>query len=335
MSDPTAVAALADAIDAWLDHLRVERNLAAATILAYDTDLRAYARDAAGIERWASDPGVAITYLARMAAEPPGPSARPRLPVEERAPGGHGVSPATRRRRAAAIRAFYRFAADEGLTSGDLASAVTLPRARRTLPDPLTADEVAALLDAIEPLDPASIRDRALLELLYGAGLRVSEALGLDLEDLSIERGRVRVTGKGDRQRQVPIGDAAADAIGWWLADARDHLLGARADRADRADRRAPPARGGPLFVGARGARMSRMEAWRAIRRAATAAGIRQDVSPHTLRHSFATHLLECGADLRVVQELLGHATIATTQLYTHVSRERIRRIYDSAHPRA
>lgn len=312
MTDREIPASLAEAVESWLDHLRVERNLSAATIRAYDTDLRTFGRTARGIDRWAVDAGVPRGYLAGLVGEG----------------STRGPSPATRRRRAASLRAFYRFAADDGRTDGDLAAALTLPRARRTLPDPLTVDEVAALLDAVEPDGPLGLRDRALLELLYGAGLRVSEALGLDLEDLALARGRVRVTGKGDRQRQVPIGDAAADAIATWLGGPRDALMEARPGvRA--------PARGGPLFVGARGARMGRMEAWRAIRRAASAAGIRQDVSPHTLRHSFATHLLECGADLRVVQELLGHATIATTQLYTHVSRERIRRIYDSAHPRA
>ena len=200
------------------------------------------------------------------------------------------------------------------------------------MPDPLTIDEVAAILEAPPPDTLLGIRDRALLELLYGAGLRVSEAVGLDREDLALERERVRVTGKGDRQRQVPIGGAAAEAIGTWLDGPRDALLGGKGGRSPAFGREA---RGGPIFLGVRGGRLGRGEAWRVIRAAAAAAGIGRDVSPHTLRHSFATHLLECGADLRVVQELLGHATIATTQIYTHVSRERIRRIYDSAHPRA
>jgi integrase/recombinase XerD len=193
----------------------------------------------------------------------------------------------------------------------------------RLLPETLNLVEVGRLLDAADRGGP---RDRALLELLYAAGLRISEAIRLDLEDVSLDGAFVRVIGKGDRERQVPIGEVAIEAIAAWLADGRSVIV----ERHHVA-----PVRGGPLFVGDRGGRLARQQAWGAVKRAAAAAGLGSRVSPHTLRHSFATHLLEGGADLRIVQELLGHASISTTQLYTHVTGERIREVYARAHPRA
>ena len=172
----------------------------------------------------------------------------------------------------------------------------------------------------------SALRDRALLELLYAAGLRISEAIGLDREDLSVDGAFVRVIGKGDKERLVPVGDVALDWVGRWMAGPRATLL---------ALGHVAPARGGPLFLGDRGRRLARQQAWAAVKRAAARAGLAERVSPHTLRHSFATHLLEGGADLRVVQELLGHASISTTQLYTHLTGERIRDVYSRAHPRA
>ncbi len=207
-----------------------------------------------------------------------------------------------------------------------------LPRASRQLPETLAVDEVAALLDAPDPDAPAGIRDRALLELLYAAGLRVSEAVGLDRQDIQLDAGFVRVIGKGDKERLVPVGDVAIEAIERYLAAVRDPWLTAAHARGVPLDHER---RGGPLFVSVRGRRLGRMEAWRAIQRAARGAGLSARVTPHTLRHSFATHLLEGGADLRVVQELLGHASITTTQLYTHLTGERIRQVYARAHPRA
>jgi integrase/recombinase XerD len=195
----------------------------------------------------------------------------------------------------------------------------------RRLPDTLTVDEVERLLDATDT-STTPVRDRALLELLYAAGLRVSEAIGLDREDLSVDGGFVRVIGKGDKERLVPIGEVALDALALWMSDERPALL-ARSHVA--------PPRGGPVFLGPRGGRLARQQAWTAVRGAAVRAGLGARVSPHTLRHSFATHLLEGGADLRVVQELLGHASISTTQLYTHLTGERLRDVYRRAHPRA
>ncbi len=165
-----------------------------------------------------------------------------------------------------------------------------------------------------------------MLELLYAAGLRISEATGLDREDLSIDGSFVRVVGKGDKERLVPVGDVALDWLRRWIDGPRARLL---------ALGRVAPLRGGPLFLGDRGGRLARQQAWAAVKRAATRAGLAERVSPHTLRHSFATHLLEGGADLRIVQELLGHASISTTQLYTHLTGERIRDVYSRAHPRA
>jgi integrase/recombinase XerD len=303
---PTSPRDLVLAIDAYADYLRVERGLAAATIRAYDTDLRLFGRDAPGIEAWASSPEPARDYLGAMTRPP-------RL-----------LRPTSLRRKAASIRAFYRFCYAEELIDADVAALIDLPRQMQRLPDTLDAAEVEALLDATSGDDLISLRDRALLELLYAAGLRISEALQLDRGDVA-GGGFVRVIGKGDKERLVPVGDLALEAVAAYLAE-RDRLAG-EADEAVRARE--------PLFLSRRGRRLDRMAAWRIMRAAALRAGLSERVTPHTLRHSFATHLLEGGADLRVVQELLGHASITTTQLYTHITGERIRQVYARAHPRA
>jgi integrase/recombinase XerD len=308
---PMATPSLDDAIEQYLDYLAVERGLADATIRAYRGDLTDYAAAEGATRDWAASADAAVRYLAARTRR-----GRPTDP---------GLAPSSLRRRAAAIKGFYRFAYGEGLITVDIAAHLDLPRPSRRLPDTLTVEEVERLLDATDT-SSAPVRDRALLELLYAAGLRVSEAIGLDLEDLSVNGGFVRVIGKGDKERLVPIGEVAIDAVGPWLDDVRPGLL-ARAHVA--------PLRGGPLFLGPRGGRLARQQAWGAVRGAAQRAGLGARVSPHTLRHSFATHLLAGGADLRVVQELLGHASISTTQLYTHLTGERIRDVYRRAHPRA
>jgi len=312
---------LAAALDTYLDHLRVERGLASATIRAYDTDLREFG-GAPGIDAWSVSADPALRHIASL-GRPPGP-----------------LRPSSIRRKAAAIRAFYRFCGAEELIAVDVADQLVLPRASVTLPDTLDVAEVAALLEATVGDSEVGIRDRALLELLYASGLRVSEALGLDLTDLSVTEESVRVVGKGDRERVVPVGDVALAALDRYVHDVRPEWLAtvsmtARGKGLAVRARRAEARRGGPLFLSQRGQRMSRMEAWRVVRRSAVRAGLREHVTPHTLRHSFATHLLEGGADLRVVQELLGHASITTTQLYTHLTGERIRQVYARAHPRA
>ena len=304
--------ALEAAVEDYLAFLRVERGLSRATISAYRTDLTDFAgalgRQASGPD-WASSPDAATRYLA----------ARTRRGT---ASGGiRGLAPTSLRRRAAAIRGFYRFAYGEGLIPVDVAARLDLPRQPRLLPETLTQDETERLLEAA-----ATLRGRTLLELLYAAGLRISEALRLDLEDVSLDGAWVRVVGKGDRERLVPVGDVALEWLGRWLAEERPALL---------ALQHVKPLRGGPRFLGDRGRRLARQQAWSIVKAAAAAAGLADRVSPHTLRHSFATHLLEGGADLRIVQELLGHASISTTQLYTHLTGERIRAVYARAHPRA
>jgi integrase/recombinase XerD len=310
-----ATSPLERAYRAYLDHLQVERGLSPATIAAYRSDLLAFARDPATDGSWATGPDVAVRYLASLGAAPRG-ALRPRL------------ASTSRRRRTAAIRGFYRFAFGEGLIGVDVAAHIDLPRETRHLPETLSVEEVERLLLSVgdEATGARGIRDRALLELLYAAGLRISEALRLDGEDLSFDGGFVRVIGKGDRERLVPVGDVALAWLHRYADDVRPAWL---------AVAHVEPVRGGPVFLTERGRRMARQQAWSIVKRTAAAAGLDDRVSPHTFRHSFATHLLEGGADLRIVQELLGHATISTTQLYTHLTGERIREIYARAHPRA
>ena len=300
---------LAGAVEAYLTYLAVERGLASATIRAYRADLADFADSRGTARDWADGPDAAVRYLAARTRR--GRRSDP------------GLAPTSLRRRAAAIKGFYRFAFGEGLIPVDIAAHLDLPRMPRLLPETLTAAETERLLAA--PQDDALL-DRALLELLYAAGLRVSEALRLDLEDISLDGAFVRVIGKGDRERLVPVGEVALDAIRAWLRGPRQAIV---------AEHHVQPIRGGPLFVGRTGRRLARQQAWTIVKRAAAGAGLAGRVSPHTLRHSFATHLLEGGADLRIVQELLGHASISTTQLYTHVTGERIREVYARAHPRA
>lgn len=309
------MAGLDAAIGQYLDYIRVERGLAPATIAAYRADLAAFARSPGARDGWDRSAVCVVEHLEALG--------------QRGVPGQRGLAPASRRRRAATLRGFYRFAFGEGLISVDIASQLDLPRPQRPLPDTLSVSDVERLLEAASDPDPEAlraVRDRALVELLYAAGLRISEALGLDLEDCSLDGGFVRVIGKGDRERLTPVGEIALGWLGRYVRDVRPVWLGA-----------AGPAlpRGGPLFVTERGRRLARQQAWAMVRRSAERAGLAATVTPHTLRHSFATHLLEGGADLRVVQELLGHASISTTQIYTHLTRERIREVYAQAHPRA
>jgi integrase/recombinase XerD len=303
----TAAADLDRAVADFLTYLRVERGLSAATIRAYRGDLDDFAAARGTSGEWARTPDAALRYLAARSRR-----GRPHDP---------GLAPTSLRRRAASIRGFYRFAFGEGLIPIDVAQHIDLPRQPRLLPETLTVEETERLIEAAPDL-----RARTLLELLYAAGLRISEALGLDEEDVSLDGGFVRVVGKGDRERLVPIGDVAVDWLRRWLGEGRPPLL---------ALHHVAPARGGPVFLGDRGRRLARQQAFAIVKTAARAAGLGDGVSPHTLRHSFATHLLEGGADLRIVQELLGHASISTTQLYTHLTGERVREVYARAHPRA
>jgi integrase/recombinase XerD len=303
---------LAAAIDDYLMHLRVERGLSDATLGAYRADLLDFAASRGAAAAWDSSAEIPVRYLSMLGS--PGR-------------GGRGVlRPTTLRRRAASIRGFYRFCYAEGLIETDLAGRFDLPRQPRLLPEVLTVDEVERLLETRGDGSPVSSRDRALLELLYASGLRVSEAVGLDRDDIDLEDALVRVVGKGDRERQVPVGEVAIVWLRRYETEVRPAWLGKTPGEGRH---------GGPFFLSVRGERLDRRRAWEMLVASARTAGLKDGISPHTLRHSFATHLLEGGADLRIVQELLGHASINTTQLYTHLTGERIKDVYARAHPRA
>jgi integrase/recombinase XerD len=222
-----------------------------------------------------------------------------------------------------AVRGLHRFAVREGLTAANPAAGVRPPAPPRRLPKALPVAEVEAIIAAAAVDDsPLGVRDQAIVELLYGTGARISEAVGLDLDDLDMETAVVRLAGKGGKERLVPVGSYALGAVSAYLVRSRPSLVAAGSGT---------PA----LFLNARGGRLSRQSAWAVLRKAARRAGIAAEVSPHTLRHSFATHLLDGGADVRVVQELLGHASVTTTQVYTLVTVDKLREVYASSHPRA
>ena len=299
-------------IDNFLTYLRVERGLADATLSAYRADLLDFAASRGVSAGWDRSVDAPVHYLSMLGAPAAGRRA--------------ALRPTTLRRRAASIKGFYRFCYAEGLIETDLAGRFDLPRQSRLLPEVLTIEEVERLLETRGDDSPAAIRDRALLELLYASGLRISEAVGLDRDDIDLEVALVRVVGKGDREREVPVGEVAVAWLRRYVAQVRPEWLGR-----GQSERR----HGGPLFLSVRGERLDRRRAWEMLAASARAAGLKKGISPHTLRHSFATHLLEGGADLRIVQELLGHASINTTQLYTHLTGERIKDVYARAHPRA
>ncbi|HXF36804.1 MAG TPA: site-specific tyrosine recombinase XerD [Actinomycetota bacterium] len=301
---------LATQIERFLDHLRVERGLSAHTVEAYRRDLAAYRRflsrqgiaDAGRVSE--ADVRAFLAHLSRR-----------------RTPDGARYRSSSVARTMSAVRSFHRSLAREGGAPGDPSAGVARPRVGRSLPRPLSRGEVARLLDGPRDPSPAGLRDRAILELLYGSGLRISELVGLDVDDVDLEEGSVRVLGKGGREREVPVGRAAREALGAYLASGRPALASARSR--------------GALFLNRRGGRLTRQGCAGILAARVRAAGIHRRVTPHTLRHSFATHLLEGGADVRVVQELLGHASVATTQIYTLVTREHLRDVYLSTHPRA
>jgi integrase/recombinase XerD len=280
-------------------------------VASYRRDLRRYVDflTAAGVDRPDDITEAHVTeFLMRL-----------REGDEEHPPLGAGSAA----RAVVAVRGLHRFLLREGMAVADPASGVKPPTPAKRLPKALPLDEVERIIDAAGSAGTAlALRDRALLELLYGTGARISEAVGLDVDDVDLEGGAVRLLGKGSKERAVPVGSYACEAISNYLVRARPQLAGIG---------RGTPA----LFLNARGGRLSRQSAWTVLRSAAQRAGVRADVSPHTLRHSFATHLLDGGADVRVVQELLGHASVTTTQVYTLVTVDRLREVYAAAHPRA
>ena len=299
------------AVQSYLDHLDVERGAAANTLAAYRRDLRRYVEHlgAEGVCRLgAVSEAVVSSFLARL-----------RAGDEEHPP----LSASSAARAVVAVRGLHRFAARDGIIGADVARAVRPPTPPRRLPKAISVAEVEQLLEAVAaPGTPITLRDRALLELLYSTGARISEAVGLAVDDVDRDAAAVVLRGKGGKERVVPIGSYAVRAVEEYLVRARPALVAA--------------GRGTPrLFLNARGGQLSRQSAWVILRSAADRAGLAAAVSPHTLRHSFATHLLDGGADVRVVQELLGHASVTTTQVYTLVTVDRLREVYAAAHPRA
>lgn len=231
-----------------------------------------------------------------------------------------GLTASSVKLEAVALRIFFRFLASRGRIPADPAEKLPLPRLPRTLPEPLSKEEVAKLVDTPAGESPLAIRDRALLELLYACGLRIAEACGVRLENLDAEGGVVRVTGKGNKTRLIPVGRAAMEALNRYLSDARPKLVS--------------PKSGGEIFLSVRGHALTPARIWQLVRHYARIAGIEGAIHPHQLRHSFATHLLAGGADLRIIQEMLGHASIATTQIYTQVDRGQLKSVHRKFHPR-
>lgn len=231
-----------------------------------------------------------------------------------------GIKTSTAARRLSGIRRFYRFLLREGLIAEDPTLRIDSPRLPRRLPDTLTEDDVDALLTEPDPQEPIELRDRAMLEILYGCGLRVSELTGLTVDQVNLRQGVVRISGKGGKERLVPLGEEAVDWLVRYMKEARNELLKGKSSDA--------------LFPGNRATAMTRQTFWHRIKHYSVRAGIRKPISPHTLRHAFATHLLNHGADLRVVQMLLGHSDLSTTQIYTHVARQRLQDLHQTHHPR-
>ncbi|HEY5201885.1 MAG TPA: site-specific tyrosine recombinase XerD [Acidothermaceae bacterium] len=309
---------IARLVRTYLDHLAVERGLAKNTLSSYRRDLRRYLDFLAQHERDDLSQVTEADVAAFLAALRLGDSEHPPL------------SASSAGRTIVAVRGFHRFAVREGNVDADTAGAIRPPTPARRLPKAIAVEDVARLLEAAGAQGtPRAQRDRALLEVLYGTGARISEAVGLDIDDVDMDVGMVRLFGKGSKDRMVPLGSYAKAALERYLALGRPTLaVEAPSSRTARDSRAA-------VFLNARGGRLSRQSAWTVLRTAATRAGLTAGISPHTLRHSFATHLLDGGADVRVVQELLGHASVTTTQIYTMVTVERLREVYASAHPRA
>ncbi len=295
--------AFAHAIDGFLTHALTEQGLAPRSVEAYRRDLADFA---------------ASVYARGVAV--PGKVHRATITVYLLGLRRRGRAASTIKRRTAAIRSLYRFLLREGELRHDPTLDLAPPRLPRRLPRVLTLDDVERVLAAPDPSTPEGVRDRAMLELMYASGLRVSETMGLDLGDIDLAHEVVRCLGKGGKERIVPVGSQAVRALRAYLGQARPRLARGRSTQA--------------LFVSRLGRRLTRQGCWKLIRGHARRAGLSRPLTPHMLRHSFATHLLERGADLRAVQEMLGHASIGTTQVYTHVTRERLREVYRQSHPR-
>ena len=297
------------AIDDFADHALLVKGRSAATVRGYRSDLRS------------------LVPFAATFADFTLPTLRAWLADALRS----GLARSTMARRTAAVRAFSTWAYERGHLETDVAARLATPQVNRHLPDVVTPARAGQLVEAEINADadsPEAVRDRAMLELLYATGMRVAELTGLDVDDIDASRRLARVTGKGNKQRVVPFGESAAAALNAWLSR-RSELLGR-----DSSATASASASSGALFLGSRGGRIDQRQVRRVVERAAQRTGD-SDLSPHALRHSAATHMLEGGADLRVVQEMLGHSSLQTTQIYTHVSAQRLKSVYDQAHPRA
>jgi integrase/recombinase XerD len=290
-------------IDEFLEYLSLERGLSTNTLESYGRDLRHFAAyaDAGGGGNPLHSGAMVMDYLDSLRLS--------------------GRSAATLARRLAALRAFYTYLDQERGLTPDPTRHLQSPKLERRLPAVLSESEVATIVEAPDTSTPTGMRDRAMLELLYATGIRVSELIALRMEDWAPEPPRLRCRGKGGKERIIPVGKRAVQTVNQYLATARRRLIRGRDP--------------GALFLNHRGTLMTRQGFWKLIKKYAFMVGIEKDITPHTIRHSFATHLLDNGADLRAVQEMLGHADISTTQIYTHVSRTRLRQVYDEAHPRA
>lgn len=298
----------AQALDGYLRHVAIERGLSANTLAAYRRDLGGYLTwlEARGIRRWSEVTPVLVgEYLQSLASRAEKP-----------------LTASSRSRLLSSIRGLHRFLVDEGECELDATADLVAPKLPRRLPKAITVDQMVALIDAAGSESEVQIRDRALLELLYATGARISEVVGLNVDDVTAEDWLIRVRGKGGKQRIVPLGSFAREALDAYVVRIRP-LFSSRGV--------ATPA----LFLGPRGGRLSRQSAWLVVRAAAERAHLAGEISPHTFRHSFATHLLAGGADVRVVQELLGHSSVSTTQIYTLVTVDTLRESYANAHPRA
>lgn len=290
-------------VDEFIYHLTVERGLAENTLVSYRTDLAGYlafCRQHGFKAQEQAEKDAILSYLFRLQLD--------------------GRSPATISRHLAALRSFFKYLVREGTLQKDPSQDIESPRQAQKLPRVLTTGEVDLLLGQPQAGEPAGLRDKAMLELLYATGIRVSELVSLNLEDLHLDNGFIRCLGKGSKERIVPIGDVAARYLQEYLARGRSKLTKAAS---------------AALFVNQHGRRLTRQGFWKILKKYAGKARIEKDITPHTLRHSFATHLLENGADLRSVQEMLGHADISTTQIYTHLTKRKLKEVYDRSHPRA
>jgi len=295
-----------DAVADYLHFLRVERQLSSNTLTSYERDLKTYIKDLAKVQQ--------LTTLDRVE--------RIHILSHLQSLKSGGKSSRTLARHISSIRSFHQFLLRERVSSTDPTVHLEMPQMDRTLPKILSIEEMEVLLATPTALKPQGLRDRAMLELLYATGMRISECISLNMEDLHLTMGFVRCFGKGGKERIIPLGRTALTACEEYLREGRPKLI-------------KPEHRTNSIFVNQRGKGLTRQGVWKLLKEYAAKAGIQNEITPHTLRHSFATHLIENGADLRAVQEMLGHADISTTQIYTHVSKTRLKDVYKQFHPRA